>query len=55
MNVWEEMLDATRMLQCNKGQRLERAITSEEREGIWQDLQEDCRAGDHEAISQDFH
>jgi hypothetical protein len=45
----------TGMHKWNKGWRLKGGITSEEREDIWQDLQEDRRAGDRKANSWDFH
>lgn len=42
------------MQQWNKGARHQTAVMSEEGEAIWQDLQEDHRAGDRKANSRVF-
>jgi hypothetical protein len=55
MNIREETSGVNGMQQWNKVPRHTEATMSEEGEGIWQDLQEDCRAGGHEANSQNFH
>jgi hypothetical protein len=43
------MSGETGMLQWNKGPRLKGATMSEEGADIWQDLQEDHKAGAHQA------
>jgi hypothetical protein len=55
MDVQKESLGKTRRHQWNNGLRLKEATMSEEGEDIWQILQEDCRAGGHEANSWNFH
>jgi hypothetical protein len=53
-DVREETSGKTRRHQWNKGLRLKEATMSEEGEYIQQDLQENHRAGDHEANSRVF-
>jgi hypothetical protein len=55
MDIREETTDAPRKQQWNNEPRLKGATMSEEGEDIWQDLQEDRRAGDCKANSWDFH
>jgi hypothetical protein len=53
--VWEEASFATGMQEQHKGPRPETAAMSRKQEEIEQDLQEDHRAGDRKANSQDLH
>jgi hypothetical protein len=51
MNTRQEVTDTPGMQQQNKELRFKGAATSEERGHIWQDLQENHRAGDRKVNS----
>lgn len=54
MDIWEEMLGEAGRHHWKKEPRLKGATVSEEEEDIWQDLQENHGAGDHELNSLNF-
>jgi hypothetical protein len=47
-------MEGPTMQQRNKGPRRKMTVMSEEWEGIWQDIQDDCRAGDRKVSSRVF-